>query len=393
MQKIPKVILLIETSRICGRGLLHGIAEYSRLHGPWVFYRTLLSYRQPRRKKDILSALKDWTADAIIIDDTFYPAKSEERDEIIAMGLPTIAVAIEAQIPGVANIITNGEIIGKMAAEHLLERGLTNFAYCGFDDIFWSQERSQSFSKTVAKAGFKTNFYKQPRSSLKRLWKNEQNVMADWLKALSKPVGLMACNDDRAQQVIDACKLANIKISDEIAIIGVDNDELVCGLTDPPLSSVALNFERAGYESAKLLDRLMTNKKVSNPSIMVLATHIATRQSTDMLAIEDKQVAQAVHFIIHNAKQSIQVSDVVDATVLSRRVLERRFRNLVGRSIHDEIRRVRVEQIILLLLETNLSVSKIAFALGYPGIDHIARYFRREKGISLQAYRKKYGNK
>ncbi|MHC4104166.1 MAG: helix-turn-helix transcriptional regulator [Planctomycetota bacterium] len=98
-------------------------------------------------------------------------------------------------------------------------------------------------------------------------------------------------------------------------------------------------------------------------------------------------------FIIHNAKQSIRVSDVVDATALSRRVLERRFRNLVGRSIHDEIRRVRVEQIILLLLETNLSVSKIAFALGYPGIDHIARYFRGEKGISLRAYRKKYGNK
>ncbi len=385
--------MLVETSRASGRGLLLGISRYSRLYGPWTFYRIPLYYRELYRMKETTSDLRDWGPDGIIMSDTFYPTKVQRSKEIIKLGLPTIAIANEPNIPGVVNIIANNDRIARMAAEHLLERGFRYFAYCGFDDIFWSVERGECFATRITEAGFETHFYKQPKSKFKHLWKNEELFMSDWLKSLPKPVGLMACNDDRGQQVIDACEVARLSVPDEVAIIAVDNDELVCGLTDPPLSSVNLNFERAGYESAELLDKLMAGEKMSGQSIPIPATHIVTRRSTDILAVTDPEVAKALHFIREHAKEPVQVPDVVAVTAMSRRSLERRFRRVIGRSVHGQIRHVRIEQVVQMLLETNLTVSQIALNLGYPGVDHIAREFRREKGSSPLAYRKQYGQK
>ena len=382
----PKVILLIETSRASGQGLLRGIAKYSHLHGPWIFYMEPPSYRQPGGKKVRLSRLKDWGAQGIIARD------SVKIDEILAMGLPTIiANATRDPMPGLPNIIDDCDSTGRMAAEHLLARGFRRFAYCGFDDRLWSRERGKSFSKSITNAGFKTHFYKQPRAKAQRLWENEPTLMADWLSSLPKPVGLMTCADHRSQHVTEACRIAGIHVPEEIAILGVDNDELVCDLSDPPLSSIMLDTERAGYEAAQLLDKLMSGEeKMNDQTIFIRPLHVVTRQSTDILAIEDREVAEAVRFIRRYSKKAIQVSDVVDAVALSRRALERRFRMMLGRSVHDEIKRVRVEQIARMLLEADLPVSKIALDFGFPGVEQMARYFRREKGISPQAYRKRY---
>jgi LacI family transcriptional regulator len=152
-------------------------------------------------------------------------------------------------------------------------------------------------------------------------------------------------------------------------------------------------MERAGYEAAELLAKLMAGEKSAACTILVHPTHVVTRQSTDILAIEDREVAEAVRFIRRHSRQSIQVSDVVQEVPLSRRVLEQRFRKVLGRSILDEIKRVRIEQICRLLVETNMSVSNIASALGYSGVDHIARYFREEMKMSPLAYRKQFGQK
>ena len=222
----------------------------------------------------------------------------------------------------------------------------------------------------------------------------EQGLIADWLKSLPKPVGLMVCNDDRGRQITETCNAVGLNVPDEISVVGVDNDNLVCELSSPPLSSIALSVERAGYEAAELLDKLMAGKKKKTTrTITVSPTHIVTRQSTNILAIEDHEVVQAVRFIRKHPKEPIQVGDVVNVVTLSRRVLERRFRKALGRSVHDEIRRVRIEQVARMLMETNLSVSQIALDLGYPGVDHIARYFQREKGMSPLAYRKQYGSR
>jgi LacI family transcriptional regulator len=215
--------------------------------------------------------------------------------------------------------------------------------------------------------------------------------MAEWLKTLPKPLGLMTCTDERSQHVIEACKTAEFRVPEDIAIIGVDNDELVCDLSDPPLSSVFQNSEKAGYEAAELLDELMAGKKPAKKEVIVDAPYIVNRQSTDILAIEDREVVEAIRYIREHSKDNIGVGQVIKATALSRRALERRFNKILGRSIYNEIRRTRVEQAVRMLLETKMSISQIASALGYPSVDHIARYFKREKGMSLVAYRKKFG--
>ena len=388
MAKIPRVILLIETSCAYGRRLLRGIGKYSRINGPWAFYRAAPFYRERASREKILSHLKDWGADGLII------REPKQNKEIIQMGLPTIiSPKIDDKIPGVPMIYTDCEGAGKFAATHLLERGFTKFAYCGFDEMPWSRDRGASFARHIKEAGYKTHFYRRPRSKALRSWENEQGRVAEWLKSLPRPIGLMACNDECGQNVIEACKLAGFKVPDEIAVIGVDNDELVCDLSDPPLSSVALNTERAGYEAAELLARLMHGEKMRDQVIIDQTSHLVTRQSTDILSIPDQDVTRAVNYIRRHARQSVHVSDVVAATTTSRRGLQQRFRQILGRSVHDEIRRVRVQQVIQMLVETNLSISQIARMLGYTGIEHISRYFRQEMSMSPLTYRKKFGGK
>lgn len=396
MKKIPKVILVIETSRVYGRRLLRGIAKYSRIHGPWAFYREHPKpdfYMEPgffgksTDKERALSYLENWDADGII---TREPKKVQQ---MIADGLPTIVtINLEEPIAGLPSIITDEVETGKMAAEHLFNHGYKHFAYCGFDNMFWSRIRGESFGKRVTEMGFETHFYKRPQSKIHSI-KEEQAAIADWLKSLPQPVGLMACNDDCGQHVIEACKIAGVYVPDEVAIIGVDNDDIVCDLSDPPLSSIVLNIESAGYKAAALLDKLMAGEKTVSQTIVVQPTHVVTRQSTDIQVIDDPGVAKAVRFIRQHSKEIIQVDDVVNAVSISRRSLERQFHSVLGRSVLSEVRRARTDVIVQMLMETDQTVSQIALILGYPSASHIARYFQREKGISPLAYRKKYGEK
>jgi len=237
------------------------------------------------------------------------------------------------------------------------------------------------------------NLYRQPKARAKRAWKSEQNLIGEWLKALPKPVALMCCNDDRALQVIEACKLAELYVPDQVAVLGVDNDVLICDLADPPISSIALNTEVAGHDAARLLDQLMSGEEMAGQEVRVRPTHIVTRMSTDMLAVTDREVAAAVRFIRRNPSRMMQVNDVVDATNVSRRVLEKRFKAILRRSVYQEIRRVRVNYIVGLLVGTDMSITEIAVKSGFDGVEHISRYFRKETGTSLREYRKRRGPK
>ncbi len=384
---MPRVILLIETSRAYGRGLLCGIAEYSRVHGPWSFQKKPYRYAYGGRRatRDVLRRLRRSDADGIIghaID-----ARSIRR--VIQAGIPVVAQGAQESIPGLINTVCDDDAIGEIAAAHLLDRGFANFAYCGFDYMPWSQRRRESFVKRIAQAGFAVCTYEQSRSR-GQPWTVEQTRIADWLKSLPKPVGLMACNDDRSEHVAEACKIAGLSVPEQVAIVGVDNDELVCGLSDPPLSSIALNCEKAGYEAAKLLDTLMKEEKLAQRTIIIRPTHVVSRRSTNILAIEDKELAMAACFIRENCTKPIQVSDVVGAVSMSRRGLEERFREVLRRSIYEEIRRVRVARVARMLVETDLPVSEIAEALSFRGADHIGRFFRKEMKTSPIAYRKEH---
>ena len=378
----PTVLVFVETSREFGRGLLHGIAKYSRLHGHWRVYQ---------RPMALDSSVPDWR------DMRIHGAIA--RDVRVAQGLsrsnfPVVFVQhsrdIYESFPG---IITDASSIGHMAAGHFLDRGFLNFAYCGVDSFVWSRNRERSFRQRLSQEGFKVHAYVQPKTKATRLWKNEQHVLGRWLTSLPKPVALMACNDDRALQVVEACKVAGLHVPDEVAVLGVDNDALVCDLSDPPISSVALTTEAAGYAAAELLDRLMGGEKMMGQRIMVFATHIVTRTSTDITAVTDREVAAAVRFIREHAEGAMQVGDVVNATMVSRRVLENRFRVALRRSIHQEIQRMRVNHIIQLLVGTGMTIKEIARRSGFESPWHIARYFRRVTGLSLREYRGRHSTR
>ena len=203
----------------------------------------------------------------------------------------------------------------------------------------------------------------------------------------------MTCVDDLSQEVLQACKTADIDIATDVAILGVDNDPLVCRLTRPQLSSVSLGTEKAGYEAAELLDKLMAGQKVDKLTVTTLPTHIEVRQSTDILAMEDRKVALAIYYIKQNLNNLITVEDVVEATLVPRRTLQICFKKELGRTITEEIRRLKSDQVAEMLVTTNMPIAKIALALGFPGIDHVARSFRREKDMSPIEYRKRYGHK
>ncbi|MHC4559998.1 MAG: XylR family transcriptional regulator [Planctomycetota bacterium] len=380
MPKIRKVILLLATSRAHVRGLLHGIAKYSHLYGPWIFHTDAPLHR----KGDALSWLKNCGADGVIAPD------AEQNEEIIKMGLPTIVYRVaKERIPHLPAIIADNSMVGEMAAEHLLDRGFHCFAYLGSEDRPWSRERSESFGKRIAETAFEPHiFYTNSKLRSWRSFEREQNRLAEWLKSLPKPVGLMAGNDVCGRHVIEACRIAGLQVPDQVAVIGVDNDELICDLTDPPMSSIALNTQKAGYEAAELLDKLMSGEKMRSQNIVVQTTHVVARQSTDILAIEDRIVAEAIRFARQHSTEAIQVDDVVNHVAMSRRNLELRFHRALGRSIYSEIKRVRTKQIIQMLAETDLSISEIALRLGHPSDKHIARYFKQQTGMNLREYRK-----
>jgi LacI family transcriptional regulator len=376
---MKKIALLVESSREFGRQLICGIARYARINGPWSFYR------EPIGLKSSIPRLTEWKPDGIIMRDSMI------KKELIDLKLPTISVLHDSNRPGFLPVVTTDALtISKMASEHLLAKGLRNFAFCGFDNFDWSNERKKYFKKFIEENGFEINIYDQLSKKKVRDLESEQNLVRDWVKSLKKPVGIMASNDDRGQHILEVCKLLGLNVPEEVAVIGVDNDPMVCELGDPPLTSIALNVEPAGYAAAHLLHMLMKGKKMKGQKITVTATHIVQRQSTDLLAVDDIEVASALAYIRQNAKNKILVDDVVKITKLARRSLELRFRKVLHRSINSEIRHIRVDWIKRLLIETNHSISEITAMFNFTDIEHISRYFKMETGMGLKEFRKNH---
>jgi LacI family transcriptional regulator len=380
MDSIPKVLLIIESSREYGRRFLRGIAHYSQLNGMWIFEHQIPFYLQTSRQ-ETLSLKSIPKVDGIIM------REQPGAEELINSGIPIVFASYlthDFQVPIAA---TDDVQIGQTAAEHFLSRGFEQFAFVGYDSMFWSNNRRDAFSQMLAARGFSCRPYIQDSRPRRRQWDHEQITLPQWLMSLPKPVGVFCCNDDRGQQVLTAARLAGISVPSEIAVLGVDNDEFICALTHPPLSSIALSVEMAGFEAAAALDAMMQNKPLLDRIIPVKVSHVSTRQSSDFLAISDPVVAEAVQFIRLNARKPLQIDDVLRVMAVSRRCLYDRFKKILGCSVHEFIKRRRVEQIEKMLLESDLSISEIAFRLGFTGDDHIAQYFRCETGLNPHKFR------
>jgi len=385
MKKNPNVILLIEATHSYGRALLQGIAKYSYLHGPWSFYREPEFYGHVPLHKNIVSQLKRQNANGLIIREPTLG----QIEELMELNIPMI-ISPNRLNPVIPTIVTNAELVGQMAADHLLERGFKHFAYCGYTEMPWSMERFRSFSQRIAQQHYTVDsFFFAIRKSFFPNNK-EQTRFVNWLKSLPRPVGMMTCNDDMGRTVLEACKSVNIPVPEQIAVVGVDDDELTCGLTEPPLSSVALHSEKVGYRAAELLDRLMQGEKMNGQIIAHDPSHVVTRQSTDVIAVDDPDVSQALLFIRQHFKEPITVDDVANKVALSTRHLYKKFITTLGHTVHQEIKQARIEHICKLLIESDLSIYQITLSLGFASIEHISRYFRQEKGMSLQEFRKKF---
>ncbi len=379
----PTVALLIETARGYGRGLLQGVAQYSRLRGPWAFELAPGDLHQTVPK--IQGRVAGFIARV---------ATADIGRAILDVNVPTILVGLDPQIsrrvPGLerlSNLSSDSAGAARMAAAHLLAKKFRYYAFVGSADRIWSKHREIAFRETIEQAGFHAFTYpgRGARSN-----QNAQQRLADWLLRLPKPLGLMACNDSRGQEVLSACRIAGICVPEDVAVIGVDNDELFCELSEPPLTSVALNCVHAGYRAAELLDRLMKGRTRRCESFLVEPLRVVARRSTDIEAIKDRTVAAALQAIHRHRAEHFTIKNLADNLTVSRRHLEVRFRKEVGRTILSEIQRTRLEHAKRILQETDLAIDKVAEASGYSSSSYMIQVFRKQFGMTPARFRAQY---
>ncbi len=384
MRDIPKVALLVETARGVGRNLLRGIARYSRLHGPWTFHITPGDYKQ------LVPKIRQWGGTGIIAR---IPDERAAR-AILRAGVPTIALGLtdtqmrpHNPLSQLSEISSDPIEVSRLAADHLLDRRFSHFAYVGVEDRGWARRRERAFRNYLQERGFEPHVYRQPRRLRDRVWEREQAYLAQWISRLPTPIGLFACDDDRGREVLEACTLAGLRVPFDVAVVAVDNDEVFCDLSDPPLSSVALNSEAAGYRAAELLDGMMLGRIRRPQRIAIDALEVVTRRSTDFLALDDEEIAAALQFIRRKNGRDITVDRVVEEVAVSRRSLEKRFRAAVGRTILEEIHLVRLDRAKRLLIETPYPVSKIAHIAGFGTTAYFIQFFLKRVGKTPRRYR------
>jgi LacI family transcriptional regulator len=368
MSERPRVALDVETSLIYGRRILDGIARYLRANRPWSIY-----LEQHELASDLPGFLKRWNGDGIITRQVAAHSVSLlRRRKLAAVDLGDLQPHVGVMRIGSAHVA-----IGRLAAEHFLERGFKTFGCCGFSDEHWSERRRDGFIAEIGHARCDCSVYESPRAGL-QAWRRDQTALVEWIKSLPQPVGVFATNDLRGQHVLDACARLDIAVPEQVAVVGVDNDELVCNLCTPALSSIIPNPERIGFEAALWLDRLMRGEKAGVLDIEIPPQGIAIRQSSDVFAVDDPVIAAALRYIRERACDGATVQDVVDHLSVSRSWLERNFRKLLNRSPQNEIRNVQLKRCKELLRTTSLPLEKIAHLAGFDHPEYMSVVFKRE---------------
>ncbi|MFG0288195.1 MAG: substrate-binding domain-containing protein [Rhodopirellula sp. JB044] len=378
----PKVALIVETSSVYGRDLLSGIVRYMRMHDQWSVF-----LEQRDLQLEPPQWLGSWRGDGIIsrvTTPTFIEA-------IKQTGVPLVELTDRfgaSQFPGVRS---DDAEIGRTAAKHLIERGFRNFAFCGFSNEAWSQRRQDAFVEATREhSSNDCAIYHSPWSGPEaRTWEEEQQHLVDWLKEITPPVAIMACNDLRGMHLMDACSRVDLAVPEEVAVIGVDNDEMLCRVCSPTLSSVIPNAELVGFRAAELLARLMKGETLDAPLEPVPPLGIAARQSTDVVAIDDSNIAAALRYMRENACRGVTVDEVIDNTAISRSTLERQVRKYLGRTPQEEIRHVQIKRVRELLQTTDLPADRIAALCGFAHPEYMHVVFKRVMGVTPGEFRRR----
>lgn len=381
-----KLILLTDFTEAFAHNLLRGILNYSKDHEPWVVCRMPPSYKQIYGIPGVLQWAKKWNANAII-----GQFNNEDDVNIFAKnGIVVLAQDFKSRFTTIPNITSCYIKTGEMVADFFLKKGFRNFAYFGYKDVVWSDERCVGFRNRIREKGHNCRLFEYHKQSLDNLWYYESKPLAEWIRSLPRSTALMACDDTQGNKIIEICRVLEINIPEEIAVIGVDNDETICSLSYPPLSSVSLNIEKGGYEAAQLIEKLVMNKDAKYKDVVIEPVAIINRLSSDIYSTDNPAILAAFKYIHKNIAHHIKVDDIVKETFLSRRLLEIRFRELTGQSIHQYISDLRTERFCQLLIDSKEPISDLAMQVGLPEPKNLARQFKILKGCTPSEYRKLY---
>ena len=371
-------LVVSQTLAYC-RGILRGIKRYAETAPHWTF---LPASPEPQAIRTLRSLRPDG-----VIAHVFSKEMAQYLRRLKVPVVNVCGVLPEVSFPRIG---VDDRRCGTLAAEHFLERGLRHFGFVGHRDHGYSMRREAGFRERIAASGASVASYYEPGQwpfdPMGRSWAQDRTVQR-WVRSLPRPVGVFAPNDIWGVQVTEVCLHAGLQVPEDVAILGVDDDDLLCEFARPALSSIALPTQRIGYEAAREVEHLLKGAKARARPLLLPPLGVIARRSTDILAVDDVDVVAAVRFIREQGHRPIRVTDLLRVIATSRRSLERRFRKMLGRSILDEIRRVHVERASQLLAQTDLPLHTIAECSGFTDAKRFATVFRQMMGLTPRAYR------
>lgn len=349
------------------RGLLRGVMDYAKPGRPWVFKMYTPPHTLAFTRGD------GWEPHAAIV-----PVHNLETARVLRRWKrPAINVVHTVPAPGLPRVGVQDEAAGVLAARHLLDRGFRNFGFAGNGSLY-SSLRHAGFAAELKTRGLACAY--APHGG--------EREHARWLQQLPRPTGVFCCTDGLCWNMAELCASLNIRVPEDLALLGMDNDEFQCALAHPPLSSVGNPARRIGFEAARLLDRLLRGGHPPARPILLPPLPVAARHSTDVLAMEDADLAAAVRYINTHAERPLAVREILRTVPVSRRALELKFRSVLDRSPLQEIQRVRIERARRLLLETDLAMPEVARRAGFGGAIQLSATFKKVTGQPPSALRK-----
>ena len=382
-----KILLLIDYSSEFSRKLLRGLVQYSQEHGPWIFYRLPSYYKVLYGKQGVIEWVKEKKPDAIIAQWDL-----EGSNLLKNLNIPIILQNYKKRSDYFFNLTGDYIGTGRMAAQFFIERKFKNFAFYGNKGVVWSRERAEGYMQEIQEVGGNYFYFESDRLN-ENEWGNNHIKLDEWLTSLPKPVALFACDDRFALEVSEICKINGINIPHEISLLGVDNDELICNLSDPPISSVVLEVEKGGYSAGRLIHQQIKEQKNIPFNIVIDPVRIEERKSTDRYNIDNKHILTIVRHIEENFNSNLSIEALTQLVPLSRRNLEIKFKNELGTSIYQFLLKCRVDHLAKLLVNTDRLLFDIALECGFNDSKNISRVFKKMKGLSPAEYRRQNQSK
>lgn len=382
-----RLIFLSDFTEAYAHHLLQGILTYAKQKDQeaWVVCRMPPSYKETYGIKGVVEWAKKWDANAII-------GRFNHDDDIDLFrrnGIIAIAQDFKRRFNSIPNITSNYHDTGRLAARFFIEKGYKHFAFYGYKDTVWSDERCEGFYEGIKEAGYSKNFYTYTNQQLETLWYYDTTPLLNWLNQLPQQTAVFCCDDNQGNKITEICKSNKIQIPEHLAVLGVDNDTTLCELSDPPLSSIHLDIEAGGYETAELIMNLMKQKDFQPQDVIIKAISIINRASTNSFATNDIYINEALEFIHSNLDKALNVTDLVKKLPLSRRLLEMRFKKVTGRSVYNYIIYNRIEEFARKIHETDKPINEIATEMEFYNYSNLVQQFKQIKGCTPTEFRKK----